>query len=179
MPLVGVFKTLHVMLFILGLTFASSVRQLQKIAEDQNLANGLAGPHFEVQHLSKRWRAERNMWLTAFAFTLWTVLAAFYKELGKRLSAEERLIEIEMSMDGYTADTTREVSSKPRDLLSPRSVQQSPSKPTPPHQARTPPAPNELSASASATAKESSGKLTAGNIKEEEPTSDRFAKKDQ
>ena len=76
------------------------------------------------------------MWLSAFAFTAWAVLAAFYRELGRRLRLESRLVEFEMS--AYTAtvdDTTREasvskeVTSRQKfDVLSPRSEVGSPSK---------------------------------------------------
>lgn len=179
MPLVGIFKTLHVMLFFLAMSFASAVRQLQKIADDQEKAPPMAAPHYEVQHLSKRWRAERNMWLAAFAFTLWAVLAAFYRELAKRMNAEERLIEIEMSMDGYTADTTREVSSKPRDLLSPRSVHQSPVKVS---QSHTPPP--DINEESSATIpylslKAAKSKAPETEPKDQELSSMQFVKKDQ
>lgn len=30
-----------------------------------------ASPKAEISHLSKRWRAERNLWISAFAFTAW------------------------------------------------------------------------------------------------------------
>jgi hypothetical protein len=137
MPLVGAFKTLHVMLFFLGLVFGSSLRTLQiiKNAHETNVAMATT-PNYEINYLSKRWRAERNMWLSAFAFTAWAVLAAFYRELGRRLRLESRLVEFEMS--AYTAtvdDTTREasvskeVTSRQKfDALSPRSEVASPSK---------------------------------------------------
>lgn len=95
-----------------------------------------ATPNYEIAYLSKRWRAERNVWLSAFAFTSWAVLAAFYREMGRRLRLEERLVDYEMSA-GYTAtvdDTTRDVSqsrevtSRKNDLLSPRSITESPVK---------------------------------------------------
>ena len=28
-------------------------------------------PNMEISHLSKRWRSERNLWMTAFAFCAW------------------------------------------------------------------------------------------------------------
>ena len=90
--------------------------------------------------LSKRWRCERNLWLAGFAFSMWAVLAAFLKELGARMKLESRLVEFEMS-GGYTAtvddDTThtreasvsKEVTSQHRNVLSPRSLTASPTKP--------------------------------------------------
>ena len=30
-----------------------------------------ATPNMEIGFLSKRWRAERNLWMSAFAFTSW------------------------------------------------------------------------------------------------------------
>ena len=109
MPLIGVFKTLHVMLFALGLALASALRTLQQLQQSHLTATPFATPNYEIPHLSKRWRAERNLWLSAFAFTMWAVLAAFFREMGRRLRLEERLAEYEMS-DFTVGDTTREAS---------------------------------------------------------------------
>jgi hypothetical protein len=191
MPIVGLFKTLHVMLFALALAFASSVRNLQIITQSHLTSPPLATPNYEIQFLSKRWRAERNMWLSAFAFTMWAVLAAFYRELGRRLQAEERVCEIEMSMDGYTVDTTREVTSRNVDLMSPRSVGiPSPVKSRPRGASTTPPPAATATAAAKKAGENVSGAATvapgaegaaasSGAPREVELTSDKFTKKDQ
>lgn len=66
---------------------------------------------------------------------MWAVLAAFYRELGRRLQLEDRLVDFEMSGYTVTADDTtrepsvsREVTSR-TDMLSPRSISGSPVKP--------------------------------------------------
>lgn len=125
MPLIGVFKMLHVMLFLLAVAFSSAFRTLQLLTQGQLTAAPFTTPNYEISQLSKRWRAERNLWLSAFAFTMWAVLAAFYREMARRIRAEERLVEFEASDFTNTMDTTRdvsrEVSSRPN-LISPRMV---------------------------------------------------------
>lgn len=74
LPLIGVFKTLHVMLFVLAVAFGSALRTLSSF-HHQTQAQAPTGaqflnPNWEVAQLSKRWRSERNMWLSGFAFTL-------------------------------------------------------------------------------------------------------------
>lgn len=95
-------------------------------------------------YLSKRWRSERNLWLAGFAFSMWAVLAAFYRELGRRLQLEDRLVDFEMSGYTMTADETtrepsvsREVTSR-TDVLSPRSISGSPVKPQRPRNVAPP-----------------------------------------
>ena len=123
-PLLGVFKLLHFMLVILGFALISAGRTLQKIQSQQEEFNGgtqqtQQNPLYDVVRLNKRWRAERNLWLSAFAFTMWTVLAIFYREMVRRLRIEDRLAEFEVSdvtMDTTTRDISasyREVTSKP------------------------------------------------------------------
>ena len=135
MPFIGMFKLLHVMLTLLFLAFASAVRNIHQMNASHLTGTPFATAKYEIMFLSKRWRSERNLWLAAFALTMWAVLYAFYRELGRRLQLEERLVEFEMS--GYTMtaddDTTREpsvsreVTSKPN-ILSPRSITTSPMK---------------------------------------------------
>jgi hypothetical protein len=135
LPIVGIFRALHVMLFLLGLCFLSAVRTLATLQESHLNNSAFATPKYEIMYLSKRWRSERNMWLAGFAFSMWAVLAAFYRELGRRLQLEDRLVDFEMSGYTMTADETtrepsvsREVTSR-TELLSPRSISGSPVKP--------------------------------------------------
>lgn len=123
------------MLFLLGLCFLSAVRTLATLQESHLNNSAFATPKYEIMYLSKRWRSERNMWLAGFAFSMWAVLAAFYRELGRRLQLEDRLVDFEMSGYTMTADETtrepsvsREVTSR-TDMLSPRSISGSPIKP--------------------------------------------------
>jgi Bap31/Bap29 transmembrane region len=123
------------MLFLLGLCFLSAVRTLATLQESHLNNSSFATPKYEIMFLSKRWRSERNMWLAGFAFSMWAVLAAFYRELGRRLQLEDRLVDFEMSGYTMTADETtrepsvsREVTSR-TDMLSPRSISGSPVKP--------------------------------------------------
>ena len=49
---------------------AGSARQvhLMRLAQADTV---FATPNMEIGFLSKRWRAERNLWMSAFAFTSW------------------------------------------------------------------------------------------------------------
>lgn len=145
-----VFKTIHVMLFLLGLAVASAARALHDLQASHTAApSPFATPKYEVMFLSKRWRTERNLWLAGFAFSMWAVLAAFVRELGRRMTLEDRLMDFEMSGYTVTQDETtrpggggggatdregsvsREVTSRKKDFLSPRSLTASPAKPGP------------------------------------------------
>lgn len=114
------------MLFSLFLTVASSARHLHLLNASPPVNIPYGTPNFEIANLSKRWRAERNLWLSAFAFTMWAVLAAFYRELSRRIALEERLAEFEISDYTGTIDTTRdasmskEVTSQFNTIISPR-----------------------------------------------------------
>jgi hypothetical protein len=125
-------KLLHLMLFTLAGALAASIRTLARLQEQAQAME--ANPHaqsspmmmYDAVRLNKRWRAERNLWLSAFAFTMWTVLAIFYREMARRLRAEDRLAEFETSDCTGTIDSTirdvsvsKEVTSRPH-LLSPR-----------------------------------------------------------
>lgn len=127
----GVLKLLHLMLITLGIALVSSVRTITRLQEQQLAvelsSNSHANPMmYDALRLNKRWRAERNLWLSAFAFTMWTVLAIFYREMARRLRIEDRLAEFETSDCTGTIDSTirdvsvsKEVTSRPH-MLTPR-----------------------------------------------------------
>jgi hypothetical protein len=97
-PVIGKFKLLHIILALMSLAFANSYRTLRIIHNQSALVGpptfSQVGPHAELAALSKRWRAERNLWIAAFTFTAWAALASFYKEALYKLSLEERLADI-------------------------------------------------------------------------------------
>ncbi|EFN58593.1 expressed protein [Chlorella variabilis] len=106
-PVVGAFKLLHVMLWLTAVAFLGSARQAHMIKTAGQEAVWTT-PNMEISHLSKRWRSERNLWMTAFAFCAWVFLAALYREASRRLDLEARLSEMERS--DFTATETREPS---------------------------------------------------------------------
>ena len=116
---------------------AEALRNLNNLNKGQtNINTPFPNSDYENKQLSRRWRAERNLWLCLFAFSMWSVLAAFLRELGCRLKLEERLVHFEMSGYTMTADETtrgpsvsREVTSKKE--RSPRSPSETPTKPPP------------------------------------------------
>ncbi|KAL4440659.1 hypothetical protein ABPG77_000368 [Micractinium sp. CCAP 211/92] len=92
-PIMGSFKLLHVMLWLTAVAFLSSARQVH-LFHEQKEGMTFTTPNAEISFLSKRWRAERNLWLSAFAFSAWAFLAAFYREAVRRLEADARLQEL-------------------------------------------------------------------------------------
>ena len=130
-PVLGnTIKLLHLMLITLLGAVVLSIQTLRSMKEATDAPSGKEGVPtsvYEAVRLNKRWRAERNLWLSAFAFTMWTVLAVFYREMARRLRVEDRLAEFETSDCTGTIDSTvrdvsvsKEVTSRAQ-VLSPRS----------------------------------------------------------
>ena len=130
-PVLGnTIKLLHLMLLTLAVALFVSVQSLRRLQELTMEPTPGAHPStvYDAVRLNKRWRAERNLWLSAFAFTMWTVLVVFYREMARRLRVEDRLAEFETSDCTGTIDSTirdvsvsKEVTSKPN-MLSPRTT---------------------------------------------------------
>ncbi|KDD72873.1 hypothetical protein H632_c2791p1 [Helicosporidium sp. ATCC 50920] len=81
------FRLLHVALVFTALATFGALRQLWNI---QHLQIGAVygTPNQELSLLSKRWRAERNVWIALFSCVQWLCLAAFYYEASRRITAE-------------------------------------------------------------------------------------------
>lgn len=165
------------MLFLLAVALGNAVRSLKLVEQQMAAAATFATPNWEVAHLSKRWRAERNLWLAGFAFAMWATLAAFYREAKKRMQLEERLMEAELS-ETYTAtidttkdrDASKEVSSRLAGHTTPRSPAKAPAAPA----AR--PAPSV--ARATAPIDDGGGLVPPAAEVELAPVVDKFVKKD-
>ncbi|KAL4457558.1 hypothetical protein ABPG75_012423 [Micractinium tetrahymenae] len=145
-PIMGAFKLLHVMLWLTAVAFLSSARQVH-LFHQQKEGVSFATPNAEISFLSKRWRAERNLWLSAFAFSAWAFLAAFYREAVRRLEAEARLQELmerseitatEPGRGDREASVGREVTSK--------AAGRTPATAASPNKTAAPPAPAEAAA---------------------------------
>lgn len=132
-PVLGNFiKLLHLMLLTLAGALFMSIQTLTRLQEQaqaiESTPQSHTSPMFDAVRLNKRWRAERNLWLSAFAFSMWTVLAVFYREMARRLRVEDRLAEFETSDCTGTIDSmmrdvsvSKEVTSRPN-VLSPRTA---------------------------------------------------------
>eukprot|EP00887_Chlorella_sp_A99_P002823 scaffold6.g2823.t1 len=109
LPLIGVFKLLHVMLFLTLAAFLGSWRQVVFMRQLHE-TSVFATPNQEIGALSKRWRAERNLWMSAFAFSAWIMLGSFYREAVRRLQLQERFEELEKAAEAsdLTATTATE-----------------------------------------------------------------------
>ncbi len=76
-------------------------------------------PDRHPSHLPRR-RTERNFWIAGFSFTLWALLAAFYKLLMQNMILEDRLHMIEVGAAQSDLTSQRELSpSKVSKLMRP------------------------------------------------------------
>ncbi|KAL6782565.1 hypothetical protein ACKKBG_A07295 [Auxenochlorella protothecoides x Auxenochlorella symbiontica] len=71
LPLIGIFRLLHVAFFLTGIAFFGAFRQLRALRDQQQL--GIYGsPNQEIALLSKKWRTERNLWCAGLPAECWT-----------------------------------------------------------------------------------------------------------
>lgn len=89
-PLVGNFQLLHVVLVVTGGSFAETTRQTIEL-QRQQATEMIETPNVMTGLLAKKWRAERNFWLSFFCFTLWCLLACFYRLAVYTLKLEEQV----------------------------------------------------------------------------------------
>lgn len=115
LPVLGVFKLLHVALGLTGLVLLASMRQVSIIHQLEQVAV-FATPNVEIGHLSKRWRAERNVWMSAFTFASWLMLSALAREAVARLQLQDRWDELEQAEPPSELTTT--APSGPREVCS-------------------------------------------------------------
>lgn len=89
-PLVGNMQLLHVVLICTGGAFAETIRQTVHLSQ-KRASELIETPNVVTGLLARKWRAERNFWLSFFCFTLWCLLAAFYRLQVQMLALEDRL----------------------------------------------------------------------------------------
>lgn len=89
-PLVGNMQLLHVVLICTGGAFAETIRQTVHLNQ-KRASELIETPNVVTGLLARKWRAERNFWLSFFCFTLWCLLAAFYRLQVQVLRLEDQL----------------------------------------------------------------------------------------
>jgi hypothetical protein len=87
---VGTLSLLHVMLAVTGTCFLASVKTTHDLLQTKPDDND-ASPNVIAGHLGKRWRAERNFWISFICFTLWCLLARFFQIMKQKVRVEDEL----------------------------------------------------------------------------------------
>lgn len=103
-PLIGSFQLLHVVLVCTGGSFAETARQTLKL-QQQRASEMVETPNVVTGLLAKKWRAERNFWLSFFCFTLWCMVASFYR-------LQVRMLHLEEDLQAARGDTAPRASKK-------------------------------------------------------------------
>lgn len=89
-PLLGSFKLFHVIVATTGLSFAETSRQTFAL-QQQRTSEMIETPNVVTGLLAKKWRSERNWWISLTCFTTWVLLAAFYRTAVHVLRLEDQL----------------------------------------------------------------------------------------
>mmetsp|Transcript_12515 Transcript_12515/g.37575 ORF Transcript_12515/g.37575 Transcript_12515/m.37575 type:complete len:163 (+) Transcript_12515:250-738(+) len=90
------FKLLHVMLVISGLAFLSSCRTTAALYSSSAKEDAMMNvPNMLSASLGRRWRAERNFWLSALTFFSWCVLARLYVVVRRLAQLNDRIEELQ------------------------------------------------------------------------------------
>lgn len=99
-PVFGGMKLVHFALILAGIPLIdSTVRTMQSAVAVQEKTD--AGHQLAYnQMLGKKWREERNFWLTAMAFTLWCMLTVIHATVSTLVKLEEQNEELRRENDG-------------------------------------------------------------------------------
>jgi hypothetical protein len=87
---VGTLSLLHIMLIVTGVSFLASIKTTSDLLAAKPVEAD-ASPNVIAGHLGKRWRAERNFWISFICFTLWCLLARFYQIMKAHAKVEDEL----------------------------------------------------------------------------------------
>eukprot|EP00884_Botryococcus_braunii_P004797 jgi/Botrbrau1/14318/Bobra.0287s0011.1 len=90
LTVVGVTSLLHVMLVISGAALLGTARDTLNYSKNK-IDPAEVSPNIAAANLSKRWRSERNFWISFITFTLWCLLARVYRILRHQVKLEDQL----------------------------------------------------------------------------------------
>lgn len=91
------FRLLHVMLLVSSIAFLSSCRTTAALYSARPLENDplMGAPNMLAEARGRRWRAERNFWLSALTFFSWCVLARLYVVVRRLAQLNDRVSDLE------------------------------------------------------------------------------------
>ena len=85
LPVLGTLQLLHVMIALAGAAAVGSVRDAAAAAKHKGGLELSLSASAAASYAAKRWRAERNAWIAAFALAAWCLLARVYS-MARRLA---------------------------------------------------------------------------------------------
>lgn len=85
LPVLGTLQLLHVMIALSGAAAVGSVRDAAAAARHKGGLELSLSASAAASFAAKRWRAERNAWIAAFAVAAWCLLARVYS-MARRLA---------------------------------------------------------------------------------------------
>ena len=85
LPVLGTLQLLHVMIALSGAAAVGSVRDAAAAARHKGGLELSLSASAAASYAGKRWRAERNAWIAAFAAAAWCLLARVYS-MARRLA---------------------------------------------------------------------------------------------
>lgn len=87
--MIGSFKLVHVALFASGLPLLDM--SFQNVKHSRALQDPVLRPDVKVTLQAKKWRVERNFWISSLSFTLWCLLSVLYAQLSRMVQLEDQL----------------------------------------------------------------------------------------
>lgn len=94
--LVAGVQLVHVALIIAGAAFLATSINTYKVTQ-LHLPETLT-PNQKTAVLAKRWREERNFWIAALTFSLWSLLYRFYSLMVEHTALQDRVRELEAAL---------------------------------------------------------------------------------
>lgn len=89
---VGTFSLLHIMLVVTGAAFLATIRATMGVSKERRgVTGGEETPGMIASHLAKKWRNERNFWISFICFVLWCLLARLHKIMVDKAQLEDRI----------------------------------------------------------------------------------------
>ncbi|KAK9843980.1 hypothetical protein WJX81_000918 [Elliptochloris bilobata] len=99
---VGALSLLHFMLIVTGAALAATIKTTHTLSL-LRMDPAQQTPNLLSQNLGKRWRAERNFWISFLCFTLWCLLARVYQILKAKVALEDELASLKRVSAGPSA----------------------------------------------------------------------------
>lgn len=96
------FSLLHVALIITGTAFLGTIHETQRLSRERSIIDNIT-PNVAAGNLGKKWRAERNFWISFICFVLWCLLARIYQLLLVKTAAEDELRALRSGTTGRPA----------------------------------------------------------------------------
>ncbi|KAK9812212.1 hypothetical protein WJX73_004385 [Symbiochloris irregularis] len=88
---VGLLSVLHFALLVTGAAFLNTMRETYFLDTKDRRADDVS-PNVAFSQLGKKWRAERNFWISFLCFFLWLLLWRLYGLLKTHAKLEDQIV---------------------------------------------------------------------------------------